>query len=140
MPRMLQRKFMVSVPPAGIGASLRESAYSRSGLASDKAQGIALRDSFFQAAGFRLGDDGQWTAAKEGLEDEEPADEPVGRASKEGQWFTDDSFPEVPYEELDERKREVVMAQPWRRAGESFVTRPVRCYAGLNVLYPRKEM
>ena len=74
--------------------------------------GHSARDSFFQAAGFKLGDDGQWTAAKEGLEDEEPADEPVGRSSKEGQWFTDDSFPEVPYEELDERKGEVVMAQP----------------------------
>ena len=54
------------------------------------------------------------------MDEEEPADEPVGRSSKEGQWFTDDSFPEVPYEELDERKWEVVMAQPWRRAGESI--------------------
>ena len=42
--------------------------------------GHSARDSFFQAAGFRLGDDGQWTAAKEGLDDEEPADEPVGRS------------------------------------------------------------
>ena len=37
----------------------------------------------------------------------------------DGQWFSDDSFPEVPFEELDERKWEVVMAKPWRIAGES---------------------
>ena len=46
------------------------------------------------------------------------ANEPVACSSEEGQRFSDDSFPEVPFEELDERKWEVVMAQPWRRAGE----------------------
>ena len=101
--------------------------------------GHSARDSFFQAAGFRLGDDGQWTAAKEGLEDEEPADEPVGRYSKEGQWFIDDRFPQVPYEELDERKWEVVMAQPWRRAGESiFVYEARALLSGLECVVSKE--
>ena len=69
-----------------------------------RSAGLSARDSFFQAASFRLGDDGQWKAAEEGLEEDGLLDEPVARSSKEGQWFSDDSFPEVPFEELDERK------------------------------------
>ena len=102
--------------------------------------GHSDRDSFFRAAGFRLGDDGQWKAAEEGLEDDELVDEPAARSSKEWQWFSDDSFPEVPFEELDERKWEVVVAQPWRRASESiFVCEARALLFGLDFLYPRKR-
>ena len=89
-----------------------------------RAAGRSARDAYFEAAGFKQGPDGQWVEGPGDLDDDEGEEDagPGGDAAPADpvQWEEDLSFPEIPHQQLSEHRWKVVMAQPWKKRGETI--------------------
>ena len=140
LPRMLLRKAMASAHPAGIGARLHESADSRSVLDSVEEPDTVpeILSSRLQVSSSAMTGSGQqprkvWMRRSRPMS---PLDDIRRRAS--GSPMT--SFQRFLMRSLMSGSGRLLWLSLGADPASLFLsTRPVRCYAGLNVLYPRKR-
>ena len=89
-----------------------------------RAAGRSARDAYFEAAGFRQGPDGQWVEDPNEFDDGGDAESSSAGGgsvpSDLGRWEEDLSFPEIPHQQLASHRWKVVMAQPWKKRGETI--------------------